>query len=91
MKCGFLDTEHLSMLTINCLTIAKFRMLMDIMQNVYNAYSTPKSFFNERDFDGWDPKIHNSRDYLQIFHVSTLIDKCGTTKHYPLALFRNFI
>ena len=64
---------------------------MEIAQNFYNAYYTPKSFFAEKDFDGWDPKIYSLRNYLQSFCVASLIDECGTIKHYPLAMFRNVI
>ena len=64
---------------------------VEIVQIFYNAYSTPKSFFVEKDFDSWDPKIHGPCNYLDIFYVAVLIDKCGTIKHYPLAMFLNSI
>ena len=64
---------------------------MDIVQNFYNAYSTPKSFFVEKDFDSWDPKIRGPCNYLLSFYVAALIDICSTTKHYSLAMFQNGI
>ena len=65
---------------------------VDVVQNFYNIYFTPKySFFVEKDFKSWDPKMHSPRNYLQSFYVAAIIDKIGTTKHYPLAMFRNFI
>ena len=54
---------------------------------MYNAYYKPKSFFVEKYFDSWDPKIHGPRNYLQIFYVAALIEEFGTTNHYPLAMF----
>ena len=70
----------------------KIHMLMwRLWKNFYNAYSTPKSFFVEKDFDSWYPKIHGPRNYLQSFYVAAIVDKCGTAKHYPLAMFRNGI
>ena len=51
----------------------------------------PKSVFDEKDFESWDPKIHGHHNYLQNFYVASLIDECGTNKHYPLAMFRNGI
>ena len=47
-------------------------------------------FKGER-FESWDPKIHGTRNYLQSFYVDAIIDKCGTNKHYTLAMFRNGI
>ena len=64
---------------------------MEITQNLYNAYYTPKSFYVEKYFESWDPKIHGPRKYLQIFYVAALIDECGNKNHYTLAMFRNFI
>ena len=64
---------------------------VDITQNFYNAYSTQKYIFVEKDFDIWYPKIHGPRDYLQSFYVAALIDECGTNNHYPLAMFQNGI
>ena len=64
---------------------------MEITQNLYNAYYTPKSFYVEKYFESWDPKIHGPRDYLQSFYVAALIDECGTNNHYPLAMFQNGI
>ena len=43
--------------------------------------------FVEKIFDSWDPKIHVPCNYLQIFYMAALIDECGNTKHYPLAMF----
>ena len=51
----------------------------------------PKSFVVEKGFDSWDTKIHGPRNYLNIFYVVAIIDKFGTTKHYPHAMFRNDI
>ena len=64
---------------------------VEILQNLYNTYSTPKSFFVEKDFDSWDLKIHSPRNYLQLFYVTALIEECGTTNNYPLAMFQNVI
>ena len=62
-----------------------------IVQNFYNAYSSPKYFFVDKYFDSWDPKIHGPCNYLQIFYVTAFIDKYGINKHYPLAMFQNVI
>ena len=92
INCGFLDTEHLFMLPINCLNHRNVPDVnVEIVQEFYNAYSTPKSFLVERDYDSWDPEIHGPRIYLQSYHVNALIDKFSTKKHYPLAMFRNGI
>ena len=48
-------------------------------------------FLIEKYFDSSDPEIHSPRNYLQSFYVAAIIDKCKKTKHYPLALFRNYI
>ena len=64
---------------------------VDIMQNFYNAYSTPKSFFVDKYFDSWYSNIHGLRNYLHSFYVGSFIDKYGTTQHYPLAMFQNGI
>ena len=48
-------------------------------------------FFVEKYFDSSDPEIHSPRNYLQIFYVAAIIDKCETMENYPLALFRNDI
>ena len=64
---------------------------VDISENLYNANCMPKSFFVEKYFESWDPKIHGPRNYLQSFYVVALIDECSTNKHYPLAMFRNGI
>ena len=50
-----------------------------------------KSFFVEKYFETWDPKIHGPYNYPQSFYVASLIDECGTKKHYPLTMFRNGI
>ena len=47
---------------------------VEIAQNFYNAYYTPKSFFDEKYCDSWDPKIHGPRDFLQSFYAAALID-----------------
>ena len=60
---------------------------VEIVQNFYNAYCTPTLFFVEKYFDGWDTKIHDPCNYLHSFYVAALIDKCWTTKYYPLAMF----
>ena len=68
IKCGFLDTEYLFMLPINWLNNREVPDVnVDIVQNFYNAYCTPKYFFIEKDFDSWDPKIHGPRNYIQSF------------------------
>ena len=64
---------------------------MEISEDLYNANCTPKYFFVEKDFESWDLKIHGPRNYLHSFYVATLIDECGTNKHYPLAMFINSI
>ena len=64
---------------------------VEIMQNFYDAYSTPKSFFADKRFDSWNPKIHGPRNYLQSFYVAALINKYWTKKHYPHAMFLNGI
>ena len=68
IKCGLLDTGNLIMLHINWLNHCEVPYInVDIVQNFYNAYSTPKSLFVEKYSDSWDPKIHGPRNYLQIF------------------------
>ena len=80
------------MLTINWLNHCEVPDVnVEIVKNLYNAYCTPKYCFVQKDFNGWDPKIHGPRNYLQSFYVATIIDKYGTTKHYPLAIFLNGI
>ena len=92
IDCGFLDTEHLFMFPINWLVYQEvLDVNAEIAQNLYNAYCTTKYFFVEKDFDSWDPKIHGPRNYLQSFYVAAVIEKCGTKKHYPLAMFINGI
>ena len=88
INCGFLDTENLFMLPISWLNHPKDPDVeVEIVQNLYNTYCMPKSFFVEKYFDSWDPKIHVPRNYIQIFYVVALIDECRTTKNYPLAIF----
>ena len=90
--CGFLDTEYLLMFPINWLNYQEvLDVNVEIVQNFYNAYCTPTYFFEEKDFMIWDPKIHGPHNYLQSFHVATLIYKCRTTKHDPLATIQNGI
>ena len=60
---------------------------VEIVQNFYNAYPMPKPFLAEKYFDSWDPKIQGPSNYIQSFYVTTLIDKCGTYKNYPLTMF----
>ena len=87
-KCGFFDTEHLFTLPfnwLNCLEVPDVNV--DILENFYNAFRTPKYFFVEKYSESWDPKIHSPRNYPQSFYVSALIYKCGTTNHYPLAMY----
>ena len=87
-----MDTEHLFMLPINWLNHWEFTYVnVDIVQNFYNAFHTPTSFYIEKYFESWNPKIHGPCNYLQSFYVAALIDKCGTTKHYPLAMYQNGI
>ena len=88
-----MDTEHLFMLPINWLNHCKVADVnMDILGNFLKAFRTPKLFFvAEKDVNSWDPKIHSPRNYLQIFYVAVLIDKCGTMNHYPLAMYQNGI
>ena len=50
-----------------------------------------QTIFIEKDFESWDPKIHGPRNYLQSFYVAALIDKCGTTNNYSLAMYQNGI
>ena len=92
IKRGFLYTEHLFMLPINWLNHHKVSDVnMKIVQNFYNAYCTPKPFFVEKYFDGWDSIVHGPCNYLQSFYVAAFINKCGTTKHHPLEMFLNGI
>ena len=87
-----MDTKYLFMRPITWLIHREVPDVnVEIVQNFYNAYSTPKSFFVERDFDGWDPKIHGPHNYLQSFCVADIIDKCGNANNYTLAMFRNGI
>ena len=76
------------MLTINWLNHRKIPdVKVEILQNFYNANHTPKSFFVEKYFDSWDPKIDGPCNYLQSFYVAARIDKCGTMKYYLLAMY----
>ena len=61
----------------------------DISENLYNANCTPTYCFVEKYFESWDPKIHSPCNHFQSFYVAAIIDKCGTNKHYPLAMFIN--
>ena len=71
-----MDTEHLFMLPINWLNHHEVTDVnVEIVQNLYNAYSTPKSFFVDKDSDSWDQKIHVVCNDLQSFYVKFLIDK----------------
>ena len=63
---------------------------VDILEIFYNDYCTP-IFFVEKYFESWDPKIHGPCNDLYNFYVAALIDKCGTTKYYPLAMYQNGI
>ena len=68
------------------------RKLMWIFRKIYIMPTVRQiCFFIEKDFEGWDPKIHGPRNYLQSFYVAALIDECRTNKHYKLAMFRNGI
>ena len=40
---------------------------VDITRNFYNSYHPQKSFFVEKYFESWDPKIHGPHNYLQSF------------------------
>ena len=80
------------MLTINWLNHHEVPDVnVEITQNFYNAYCTPKYFYFEKYFDGWDPKIHSLCNYLQRFYVAALIRECGANKNYPIAMFRKSI
>ena len=39
---------------------------VEISENLYNANCTP-FFFDEKDFEIWDPEVHGPRNYLHIF------------------------
>ena len=64
---------------------------MPRFRKIYIMPTVRQFVFVEKDFESWDPKIHSPRYYLQGFYVAALIDKRGTNKHYPLAMFRNNI
>ena len=85
-----MDTKYLFMRPIIWLIHREVPYVnVEIVQNFYNAYFTPKLFFVEKDFDSWYPQIHVPCNYLQSFYVAAIIDKCDTTKDDPLATFRN--
>ena len=76
INCGFLDTEHLFIFPINWLNHRKSPDVnVEVVQNLYNAYCTPKYLFVKKDFYSWDPKTHSPRNYLRFFYVAYLIDK----------------
>ena len=62
-------------------------VIVDIFLIFYNGYYMPKFFFAEKYFESWYLKIHSPCNYLQIFNEAAIIDKCGTTKHYPPTFF----
>ena len=64
---------------------------VEILENFYYTFHTPKYVFVEKYFKSLDHKIHGPRNYLQSFYVDDLIDKCGTKKNYPLAKYLNVI
>ena len=66
-------------------------MLMWILRKTFIMPTVRQKYSVEKDFDSWDPKIPGPCHYLQSFYVASPIDECGTTKHYPLAMFRNGI
>ena len=68
MKCVLLDTEHSFMFPINWSNYIEVTdVSVEIVQRFYIAYCTPTSFFVEKDFDSFDPKIHGTCIYLQSF------------------------
>ena len=80
------------MLPINWLNHSEVPAVnVKILENFYNTYCTSKYVCVEKYFESWDTKIHGPRNYLQIFYVDALIDKCGTPKYYPLAMYQNGI
>ena len=51
IKCGFFDTEHLFMLPKTWLEYQQYEdVQVEITQNLYNAYCTPKYFYVEKYF-----------------------------------------
>ena len=64
-------------------------MLMWILCIISITSTVRQNIFVEKYFNSWDPKIHGPCNYLQIFYVSALIDKCGPTN--LLAIFLNGI
>ena len=92
IKCGFLDAEDLLKFPKTWLEYLQYEEVdVDISKNLYNANCTQKYFFIKKYFEGWDPKIHGPRNFLQSFYVADLIEECGNKKHYPLAMFINRI
>ena len=70
-----MDTEHLFMLTKTWLEYQLYEGVhVEITQNLYNSYCTPKSFYVDKYFESWDTKIHGIRNYFQSFYVSALIE-----------------
>ena len=64
-----MDAEHLFMLPKTCLYYQQYADVhVEVTQNLYNAYCTPKYIFAEKDFESWDPKIHGPCNYLQSFY-----------------------
>ena len=64
---------------------------VEITKSLYNAYCTPKSFYVEKYFESWDPRIHGPCNYLQSFYLTALIEECGNEEHHPLGIFLNGI
>ena len=76
IKCGFLDNEHLLMITKTWLKYIQYEEVdAEITENLYNANCMPRYFFVDKDFESWDPKTHGPRNYLQGFYVAALIDE----------------
>ena len=83
-----MDNEYLFVLPKNWLEYQQYEDVhVTITQNLYNAYCTPTSFFVEKYFEIWDPKIYGPRNYLRGFYVAAPIEECGTEKHFLLAIF----
>ena len=91
IKCGFLDNDHVFMLTKNSLEYLQYEDIhVEITKKLYNAYCWQKIYV-EKYFKSWDPKIHGPRNYLQSFYVAAFIEEFGNKNHYPLAMFLNGI
>ena len=72
--------------------LLKYESISDkIYENLQNDSCTPIKYFVEKFFNSWHPKTHGPRNYLQIFYLAALIQKCGGKKHYPFAEFQNVI